>query len=108
MDPKKLSASQRLDQDVQLEEIRLLYGGTPFSYTASFAIALIIYNVLLGHVVSQQSLNIWLFTILGVLFIRTIDSYRFSKRDTTQQLTSSWRIRFYIGTGIAGFSWGLR
>ena len=97
----------RLDKQIRLEEIRLLYGGTPFSYTASFVIALIIYNVLLGHVTSPQNLNIWLFTILGVLFARSVDSYNFSTKDKKEQSRKSWRIRFFTGTGIAGFCWGL-
>jgi len=97
----------RLDKQIRLEEIRLLYGGTPFSYTASFVIALIIYNVLLDHVTSPQNLDIWLFTILGVLFVRSVDSYLFSTKDKNEQSRQSWRIRFFTGTGIAGFCWGL-
>lgn len=107
MDSSKTTSSDDLDRHIRLEEIRLLYGGTPFSYTASIVIALIIYSILSGHTVSQQNLNLWLFIILSVLFIRSIDSYRFSKRTKQQQLDSSWRTRFFIGTGIAGFCWGL-
>ena len=107
MDSSKTTSSENLDRHIQLEEIRLLYGGTPFSYTASIVIALIIYSILSGHTVSQQSLNLWLFIILSVLFVRSIDSYRFSKHTKQQQLNASWRTRFFIGTGIAGFCWGL-
>jgi len=107
MDSLKPLSSDHLDRHIRLEEIRLLYGGTPFSYTASIVIALIIYSILSGHIVSQQSLNIWLFVILSVLFVRSIDSYRFSKRTKKQQLENCWRTRFFIGTGIAGFCWGL-
>ena len=106
MDTLNSNPGTQLNQQIRLEEIRLLYGGTPFSYTASFVIALIIYNVLLGHVASQQNLNIWLFTILGVLFARSIDSYIFSRQDKQNQSKKSWRIRFFAGTGIAGFCWG--
>ncbi len=101
-----LSKAQ-LDQQIRLEEIRLLYGGTPFSYTASVIIAIIIYNVISGHVASQQNLNIWLATILTVLLIRSIESFRFSKCDKEEQAKSKWRLRFYAGTGAAGFCWGL-
>ena len=107
MDSPNPNSSNHLNQYIRLEEIRLLYGGTPFSYTASVIISLIIYNVLLGHVGSQQNLNIWLFTILGVMLIRSIDSYHFSKHNKQQQLDKSWRIRFFVGTGVAGFCWGL-
>ncbi len=107
MDSSKPNSGNPLSQHIRLEEIRLLYGGTPFSYTASVVIALIIYSVLLDHVASQQNLNIWLSIILGVLFVRSIDSYRFAKRTQQQQLDNSWRIRFFIGTGVAGFCWGL-
>lgn len=100
-------SSNNINQHVRLEEIRLLYGGSPFSFTAATVIILIIYNVLLGHVVSQQSLNIWLFSILGVMLLRSIDCYLFSKQSKQQQLDKSWRIRFFVGTGVAGFSWGL-
>ncbi len=106
MDSPDSNSSNHLNQHIRLEEIRLLYGGTPFSYTASFVIALIIYSVLLGHVASQQNLNIWLFTILAVLFIRSIDSYLFSKLTKQQQMDRSWRIRFFTGTCVAGFCWG--
>ena len=107
MDSHNSNSSNHINQDIQLEEIRLLYGGTPFSFSAAIVITLIIYNVLLGHVVSQQNLNIWLFTILGVMFIRSIDSYQFSKQSKSQQLKKSWRTRFFVGTGVAGFCWGL-
>jgi len=109
MNSSRASSSDPLSQHIRLEEIRLLYGGTPFSYTASVVIALIIYSILLDHTASAQNLDIWLTIILSVLFIRSIDSYLFSKRTRTQpqQLENGWRIRFYIGTGIAGFCWGL-
>ena len=106
MDTLNNTSDTQLNQQIRLEEIRLLYGGTPFSYSASFVIALIIYNVLTGHVSSQQNLNIWLFTILGVLAARSVDSYIFSKQDRQQKSKNSWRIRFFAGTGIAGFCWG--
>ncbi|MCK4674313.1 MAG: response regulator [Gammaproteobacteria bacterium] len=98
---------EQLNQQIRHEEIRLLYGGTPFSYTASVIIALIIYFVLTGHVTSKDNLNIWLFTILSVLLVRSIESYRFSRCNKQQQLENRWRTRFFIGTGIAGFCWGL-
>lgn len=96
-----------LDKHIRLEEIRLLHGGTPFSFSTSAVIALIIYNVMFDHVVSQQNMNIWLFTILSILFIRSIDSFLFSRKNTHQQLRKALRFRFFIGTGIAGFCWGL-
>jgi len=96
-----------LNQQIRLEEIRLLYGGTPFSYTASIVIALIIYFVLRGHVASEQNLDIWLYTILCVLLIRSIDGYRFFRCSKQQQQETGWRIRFIAGTGVAGFCWGL-
>ncbi len=96
-----------LDQQIKLEEIRLLYGGTPFSYTASLVIAFIIYYVLLGHASSQSNLNIWLVSICIVLLLRSIESLRFSKCTKVEQLESGWRTRFFIGTGIAGCVWGL-
>jgi PAS domain S-box-containing protein len=107
MDSTDTNPGVQLKQQIRLEEIRLLYGGTPFSYTASVVIILIIYNVLLGHVASQQNLNIWLITILGVMFARSIDSYIFSTKDKQQQSKPSWRIKFFAGTGIAGLCWGL-
>ena len=98
---------KQLEQQIQLEEIRLLYGGTPFSYSASIVIALIIYNVLLGHAASQTYLNIWLGTILTVTLIRSIDSYLFARQELRQQQKQTWRTRFFVGTGIAGTCWGL-
>ncbi len=100
-------STKQLEEQIRLEEIRLLYGGTPFSFSASVVITLIIYNVVLGHVVSETNLNIWLFIMLSVMFVRSIDSYLFSKQDIQQQLNSSCRTRFFIGTGIAGTCWGL-
>jgi len=98
---------EQLKQQIRHEEIKLLYGGTSFSFSAATVISLIIYVVLYDHVVSTFNLNIWLFTILSVMFIRTIDSYRFSNQSKSQQLDDRWRIRFFIGTGAAGFCWGL-
>jgi PAS domain S-box-containing protein len=107
MDSKNTQAKEQLDQQIRLEEIKLLYGGTPFSYTASFIIAFTIFTVLYNHVVSVQNLYIWLFTILFVLLVRSIESFRFSRLDEHEQVNSGWRTRFFIGTGIAGFCWGL-
>jgi len=107
MDSHNTQAKKQLDQQIRIEEIRLLYGGTPFSYTASFIIACTIFTVLYDHVVSLQNLYIWLFTILLVLLIRSIESYRFFKHNKSEQPENGWRIRFFIGTGMAGFCWGL-
>jgi PAS domain S-box-containing protein len=107
MDLQMPPPDKSLNQQIRLEEIRLLYGGTPFSYTASFIIALIIYFVLRGHVASEQNLTIWLSAILVILLIRSVDSYRFSRLNKQQQQENSWRTRFILGTAIAGFCWGL-
>ena len=107
MEHQNKHTSDQLEQQIKLEEIRLLYGGTPFSYTASIIIAFIIYYVLLGHTNSQTNLNIWLVSICTVLLLRSIESFRFSKFTKVEQLKSGWRTRFFIGTGIAGVSWGL-
>jgi PAS domain S-box-containing protein len=103
----KILPKKSLDKQVRLEEIRLLYGGARFSYTAAIIIALIIYYVLTGHVESEQNLLTWLLVILSVMLIRSIDSYLFSKCDKNEQQNDSWRNRFFIGTAIAGFCWGL-
>ena len=98
---------EQLNKQIRLEEIRLLYSGTPFSFTASVVIALIIYGVLHDQVAEQQNLAIWLFTILSVLLIRSIYSYRFSKSSKHEQIKNHWRFSFFIGTGAAGCCWGL-
>lgn len=107
MDSLRHTTQHHILQQIRLEEIRLLYGGTPFSFSAAVIIALIIYNVLLGNVTSHQNLNIWLSIMLSVMFIRSIDSYQFSRLNKQQQLEKKWRIRFFTGTGVAGFCWGL-
>jgi PAS domain S-box-containing protein len=107
MEYQNTQIANQLDQQIKLEEIRLLYGGTPFSYTASIVIAFIIYYVLLGHAASQDNLNIWLGSICLVLLLRSIESYRFSNCKKEEQLKNSWRTRFFVGTGIAGCCWGL-
>ncbi len=107
MDSPNTLSNDHINQHVRLEEIRLLYGGSPFSFSAAIVIILIIYNVLLGHVASERDLNIWLFSILGVMLLRSIDCYLFSKQSKQQQLDKSWRVRFFVGTGVAGFCWGL-
>jgi PAS domain S-box-containing protein len=99
--------NKKLDKQVRFEEIRLLYGGARFSYTAAIIIALIIYYVLTDHVESEQNLFYWLLVMLSVMLIRSIDSYLFSKCDKDEQQNNSWRTRFFIGTAIAGFCWGL-
>lgn len=107
MDNQTIQADEQLRQQIRLEEIRLLHGGTPFSYTASFIIAFIIYAVLIDHAASVNNLNIWLATMLSVLFVRSIDSYLFSRCNQQEKLDKKWRTRFFIGTGIAGTCWGL-
>ena len=107
MDNQTIHADEQLSQQIRLEEIRLLHGGTPFSYTASFIIAFIIYAVLIDQAASINNLNIWLATMLSVLFVRSIDSYLFSRCNQQEKLDKKWRTRFFIGTGIAGTCWGL-
>ncbi|VAW50244.1 multi-sensor hybrid histidine kinase [hydrothermal vent metagenome] len=107
MDTSSSNVNNDLNKKIRLEEIRLLYSGSPFSFSAAVIISLITYNVLFDHAVSLQNLRIWLLAILSVMFIRSIDCYLFSKQTTQQQQNTHWRIRFFIGTGIAGFCWGL-
>ncbi len=107
LDSPRSHTNNQLEQQVRLEEMRLLYGGTPFSYTASFVIVLIIFGVLYNQVISVQNLVIWLALMLTVLLARSIESYRFAICDKHQQQKTAWRTRFFIGTGIAGLSWGL-
>ena len=98
---------EKLNQQIRLEATKLLYGGISFSFTAAVVISLISYGILYNHVESNFNLNIWLGIILSVMLIRAIDSYRFSKCNKQEQQENSWRIRFFIGTGAAGFCWGL-
>ena len=107
MDTIDAYAREQLNRQIRLEEIRLLYGSTPFSYTVSVTIVFVIYFVLSGNVRSEDNLNIWLYTILGVLLARSIESYRFSKCTKQQQLENRWRTRFFVGTGAAGICWGM-
>ena len=107
MDIHSKEAEERLNQQIRLEEISLLYGGTPFSYTASILIALIIYFVMLGHVSSEHNLQLWLGMILTVLLLRSLDSFLFSRQSISEQRNNKWRIRFFIGSGVAGVCWGL-
>ena len=98
---------EKLNLQIRHEETKLLYGGIGFSFTAAVTISLISYGILYNHVESNFNLSIWLGIILSVMLIRSIDSYRFSKGNKQEQLKNSWRIRFFIGTGAAGFCWGL-
>ena len=107
MEFRRKKPDRQLQEQIELEEIRLLHGGTPFSYSASFIITLIIYAILYDHVDSVNNLNIWLFIILSVLLVRSIDSFLFSRASEEEQKKKIWRTRFIVGTGIAGFSWGL-
>lgn len=107
MDIKNSPSNPKLDQQIRLEEIRLLYGGTPFSYTAATVISFIIYTILTGNVASEINLAIWLAIILAVMLLRSIDSYRFTKSSAKEQQKQHWRLHFYIGTAAAGLCWGL-
>lgn len=102
-------SKDKLTQQIRLEEIRLLYGGTPFSYTASFIIIFLIFSILYDQVASVQNLILWLVIIVSVMLIRSIESYRFAKhkKNKHEQQKNGWRTRFFIGTGIAGLCWGL-
>ncbi len=107
MDSNHTKTDEQLKQQIRLEEIRLLYGGTPFSYTASFVITLIIFNVIQDHVTSKTSLTVWLVIMLIVALARSIDSYLFTTSSNESQADNKWRYRFFAGTGVAGFCWGL-
>ncbi len=107
MDSTNKTSKTHLQQQIRLEEIRLLHGGTPFSYSLSALIAVIMYNVLFDHVSSQQNLKIWLFIISITLIIRSFDTYFFFKKSEKEQLENHWRTRFFIGTAVASCCWGL-
>jgi len=96
-----------LNKLVRHEEIRLLYGSLPISFTASFIMVVLIYYVLHGHVLYQLNLDIWFFSILSMLGIRTIDCIIYSRSSQEIQQQSSWQIRFLTGSAIGGICWGL-
>lgn len=96
-----------LNKLIQREEIRLLYGGTPFSFTSSAIMALVLYLVLRGHADSSLNLDIWFASTLLMLLIRSIDSFNFSRSSIEVQQQARWRVHFLCGTGLAGITWGL-
>ncbi len=104
---KDSAGNTQLEKLIRLEEMRLLHGGTPFSYSASAIIALILYTVLKDHVDSTFNLNLWISSLMLVLVMRSIDGYLFIKSPDEIQLSRVWRIRFFAGVFTAGILWGL-
>ncbi len=95
-----------LGKRIQLEEIRLLYAATPFSFTTSIIIALLLYLVLNGHTDSAFKLKLWFGSVLLMIIIRSLDTYFFTHSSTGRQQQSNWRKHFFIGVFISGLLWG--
>ncbi len=101
------SDSVQLEKRIHNEEVRLLYSATPFSFFASFIIALIVYLVLRDHADSALDLNIWFTGISLILLIRSIDTYLFIHSSAEKQQQSYWCKHFFIGAAMGGIFWGL-
>jgi signal transduction histidine kinase len=96
-----------MESRIQLEEIRMLYGSMMFSMLATFAVSLIMYLVLLGHVNSTEYLSLWFAIMIVSILLRSWDSYRFIRTPAEEQSKKSWGTRFLIGSTFAGFWWGI-
>ncbi len=96
-----------LERQIQLEETRLLYGGTPFAFTASAIMALVLHYVLFRHVRSDAMLDLWLALVYLMLSVRTLDTWLFFRAPEKSQRRRQWRFRFLLGAGISGVIWGL-
>jgi len=99
--------NQAMESHIQLEEIRVLYGGLPYSMLAALCVAVIIYLVLLSHVISPEQLSFWFAVMVGSLLMRSWDSYAFNKTAAEEQSKRSWGVRFLVGSTFSGFWWGM-
>ena len=99
--------NEQLENQIQLEETRLLYGGTPFAFIASAIMAMVLHQVLYDHVDSNYLLDLWTISLYLILALRTFDTWLFTRSNTKEQEKKKWRIRFLLGAGVAGLTWGL-
>lgn len=104
---KGYTENTSLESQISLEKIRLLYGGLKFSLPASFAVAAIIYYMLLDHADSRDKLDIWACIMLSMFSLRALDAFKFHYSPPEIQQLPRWKIQFLSGTLIGGVSWGL-
>ena len=108
MDDRNVSqASESLESQIRLEQIRLLYGGLLFSLSASSVIAVIIFFTLLDQVDSRENLDIWLYSMLSLIVVRGGIAYMFAKSPPETHLHKKWSTRFLVGTFLGGSLWGM-
>jgi signal transduction histidine kinase len=102
-----LESDQSMESRIQLEEIRMLYGSMMFSMLATFAVSLIMYLVMFGHVASTEYLSLWFAIMVVSILLRSWDTYHFIKAPADEQSKKLWGTRFLIGATFAGFWWGM-
>jgi phosphoglycerol transferase MdoB-like AlkP superfamily enzyme len=108
MDDRNASYIEKsLKSQIHLEQIRLLYDGLLFSLLASFVIALIIFFTLLDKVDSRETLDIWLYSMLFLLFVRAGVAYLFYKSPPETHPYKKWSAYFLTGAFLGGTLWGM-
>lgn len=106
LDSQALS-EHSLEEEIRVEEIRVLYGGMLFSFFAAIIVGFIMLEILYDHIETPVNIVLWFILVMLTLVLRIWDAHAFNKADKEDQYRDSWGSRFVIGSTIAGVGWGL-
>jgi diguanylate cyclase (GGDEF)-like protein/PAS domain S-box-containing protein len=101
-----LSIAQELSERVRLEQVALLYRNSNVGFVVSIAAGALLVVTLRSHV-SIDRLMLWYGLLLLVTLARYSLTQRYQDSDLKQRRSRDWETLFLMGTGVAGFVWGL-
>jgi two-component system, sensor histidine kinase len=94
-----------LDERIQAEQVRLLYGGLLVS-TGGVLLAVAVVVVVLWSVVPTHVLLVWAACMMGNQAWRLYLRHRFNHRVPDRRTVARWATLWAIGSGISGMLWG--
>ncbi len=104
MDAYPLNASF-YDDEIDAEEIRLLYRNMPTSLLANLVTSALVAIVLWGQI-EHTYLLAWFVALLATLGVRYVFLTKYRNDESAQSLPS-WRSRFILGAMLTGIAWGM-
>ena len=101
-----LSVLQELNEQVRLEQVALLYRNSNVGFVVSIAAGALLVVTLRSYV-SIDRLMLWYGLLLLITLVRYSLTQHYDDSDPDQRHSRDWENLFLLGTGAAGFVWGL-
>jgi signal transduction histidine kinase len=91
---------------MRAEQIRLLYANAPFGFVAT-TLNIIILSLTQWPVIAPSTVISWGVSMLGLTGLRALLVWQFFRSAPGVPTIKLWGLLFNIGTGLAGFGWGV-